>query len=212
MKLARFIVIPTIPCLEPMLFEDERLRFVGELLFHALEYDPLDVAVDLALGPGPRLYVYLTTSEIEERVWVETLKAAAQLSGLSILSAAREHILLGERIAICKWLPGGSAIRTANVCLHPGTRNTMMLAVRHGIPQIMLPLANSERRYHAETIQQQGGGLIVEEDFIRDPQQLHTLALSIAKSPERQAASLHLQAEASRYRGAVQTVDLLESL
>ncbi|QGZ96618.1 glycosyltransferase, MGT family [Terricaulis silvestris] len=211
-RFAQLILVPMTPSLEPELSDHARFRFVGDLLFHSLEYGELPAAVGAVLKSRPRVYVYLGTSDLEESIWVKTLQDAVGISDLAIVAASREHEMTQPRLAIQRWLPGGGVMSSADICLHAGTANTMMLAVRHGVPQMLLPFSDSERRYHAEKIVALGAGVLADKAAIGDASKLCVAIHSVLDALTVKQASVRLRDEAAVYAGPRMAVDMLEAI
>ncbi len=202
-KFATVITVPMIPSLEPEISTKEQFAFVGHLLFEPLEYQDMPLKVKRCGDESACLYVYLSTSDVSRAVWSSSLDALSK-SGIGLIAA-------GTSGSSSDWLPGGTAMSKADVVLHAGTANTMMLAIKHGVPQLLLPHNDSERLYHSEKLALEGAGEIVEEEILGDEERFRSKVLSLAFEPKFQEASLRLCNQLEQYNGPAQAMDLIEA-
>ena len=211
-QFAKMVVIPSIPSLQPEVSSNSRFTFVGHLLFDALEYAALSAKGKEGFNNGLRVYAYLATSDLRESVWAKALEHVCAVPGVSVLTITKNHRSHVHNCVAQAWLPGGTVMSMADISLHAGTANTMMLAVQHKVPQIMLPLSDSERRYNSEQVVRCGAGLIIDQDCIEDPEQLRHLLLTTHKRESIRLAATRLQQEAQQCRGPQLVMDKIENI
>lgn len=210
-RFADLIVIPSIPILQPELSRDSRLTFVGHLLFEQLEYAPLASEIVSEFDGELRVYAYLATSDIHESVWVNALENVCRTDGIKVLATTKEKYSPRGRNCITRqWLAGGSAMSLAHISLHAGTANTIALAAKHGVPQVMLPCGDSERRYNSEQVERCDAGLLIEMDDLDNAERLCHSLLRVVKEEARVRASRRLQEEMQLYRGPERVLDLID--
>jgi len=161
---ASLCLIPSIPELQPELVDASDKEFVGELLYQSLITGPLPDVLERETG---RLivYAYLSTSDDDLEMLTELLNAIAANDRFLVVcsvSNAFQGKLVGSidaRVVVGSRWPALSLLRKCCLAIYPGTANTMITALLAGVPSLLIPGNDTERKYNSRNLERLGAGL-----------------------------------------------------
>lgn len=155
-------IIPSIPELDGTDPARPDVRYVGHLLAD-LEAEPVD---DLPLRPGRRcVFAYTGTGSISLADVRRVLPSIFPEGGDLDCLVGGQSIAAPERIGAVQfrpYIPVEAILPACDWVLCHGGQNTIIQALRRGVPLIIFPGPIFERRFNARKVQEAGAGLMGE--------------------------------------------------
>lgn len=158
---------PTLPELEPELAMAEPwVAFVG----HTVDRLRPDVAPEwLDRSPArSRGFVYLSVTGLDYRVYAPVLRDAFEGGPHEVVCAIGYHASEASmppdsaEVRFFEYLPALPVITRSRFVISHAGHDTMMSALYHGLPSLVVPGASSERQYNAEQLARVGAGIVLE--------------------------------------------------
>lgn len=232
-----------IPELEPLHGPVENTQYVGPILREpgaAAELPPL------LQGPKRRPFVYVTfggaAGARASQRYFQTLNQAVAGCDLDVVvstgrrpgGAAQESA--PANMHYFPWLPGQETLNRSDAVLFHGGPNTLMEAVRAGVPGLAIPF-QSEQESYARCMETVGAGKMfspledpaavrllqtrwlfgvyrtaIVPEFPLSPTRLRSALLEVLEDPRYRAGVQRLRESAEKYGGAKQAAEAIENM
>lgn len=151
--LADYKVVPSSPSLEPI--EGEKVIFTGPFVSHTCR--------PVALKKN-KIVAYMGSGTISNKQLVKELTRAfvrqdveVYIAGSDLKEKVEGNIHMGRYFDFEALLP------ETLVFIHHGGQNSVMQALRYGVPQLICPGKVFERQYNASSIEKRKAGIVVNE-------------------------------------------------
>lgn len=150
--LADYKIVPSSYQLEPI--EGEHVIFTGPFI-EAMQ-------VDKEKQQRNKIIAYMGTGTVSGKKLLKIMKQAfyktqyeVYVVGKGLEEKVDQNIHTAERFNFNKLLP------TAAVMIHHGGQNSVMDALRYGVPQLIYPGKMFERKYNAQSVIKKGAGILL---------------------------------------------------
>jgi UDP:flavonoid glycosyltransferase YjiC (YdhE family) len=183
-----------------------RLRMTGPI-FARLDI-PLPARVEELLdGPGPKIYVAITSSRPE---LVRAAVGALRPLGARVLVAGTVHDLgdLEDDLVMVEGvLPSHRVVPRVDLAVIAGGQGSVQTALASGLPLLGLPL-QAEQHLNLALAERAGAGRLIAPDLAGSPR-LAALARSLLRDPRHRAAAARVQAAFERVDGPGRAADAI---
>jgi hypothetical protein len=167
-----------------------RVAFAGALTFDGPATLISEWEQRLADLPRPVTYVTFGTVLKDTRRFRIVAAAANAADGTLVVGsdvAVDSGASFGAGAIVARYIPNQAALRVADVIVHHGGHGTMLSALAHGVPQVVIPDNDrTNQAYHGEVLQRLGIGRLLGDDCT--PQQLRTALAELREPAARLAA------------------------
>ncbi len=209
-------IAPTIPELQPELIEVPDVHFVGSLLSQSMESGVLPEEIVKLKENAPLIFVYLSPGDIKPDYWIPTLikvftgSPYQVIVTLAPLDISPKSLPSSKNIHFFERLPGSTAIANSDLVISHGGANTVINALRHGVPQIVFPDKYAERDYNGRAVARLGAGLnLPTEEF--NPKSLINHIDYILSDNQFKQNAIKIANILKGYGGAKQVIGLIEA-
>jgi UDP:flavonoid glycosyltransferase YjiC (YdhE family) len=166
--------------------EGARLKLVGPIPGH-LDVPMPERVERLLAGPGPIVYVAITSSE---PALVRSAVGALRPLGVRVLVAATEHDLSGledDQVAVESFLPSRLVMSRVDLAVIAGGQGSVQTALAAGVPFVGLPLG-PEQHLNVALAERAGAGVAVAPYLAGAPELTRAVREILAGSRHRAGA------------------------
>lgn len=153
---AEYQIVPSSYELEPIL--GEKVIFTGP-------FDSYKTHETVkASSERNKILAYMGSGTITNRVLINELQDAFKGSKYEVyIAASGEKEQTKDNIHIASFIDFKALLPEAAVLIHHGGQNSMMDALRFGVPQLICPGKVFERKYNGESIAMREAGIVIDE-------------------------------------------------
>lgn len=203
-----FKIVPSIPELEQIPNAGTDYCFVGSMLGRV---KPLSAST---YRPDPKqkhIYVYMGSNSIAIEQIISVMRditsAYPQYTAV-ICSQSITDESIERNLVQTPYIPADNILPAAEWTICHGGQNTVIQSLSHGVPLMIFPTTNSERRFNAERVEAAVAGVLGEScdftvDWIVSRMQQHSCY---------KAQATALGAKINGYQGATQAVEEIEKI
>jgi UDP:flavonoid glycosyltransferase YjiC (YdhE family) len=184
---------PTLPALEPELARAEPSAvFLGHTVDRLRPAGEVDGAEDAPPGRA-RGFVYLSVTGLDFRTYAPVLRDAFAGQPVDVVCAIGYHAAGGPlpvdsaEVRFFEYLPAQPVIARSQFVIFHGGHDTMLSALYHGVPSLVVPGAAAERQYNAERLADLGAGIVLQVAAFR-PTRLRPALARLLDGGHRAAA------------------------
>lgn len=153
---ADYQIVPSSYELEPIL--GERVIFTGPFDSYK-QHEVMKISTK-----KNKILAYMGSGTITNKVLIKELEAAFKESEYEVyIAASGEKEQTRGNLHIASFMDFKALLPEAAVFIHHGGQNSMMDALRYGVPQLICPGKVFERKYNGESIKKRKAGIVIDE-------------------------------------------------
>lgn len=200
---ADYQIVPSSYELEPIL--GENIIFTGPFDSYK-KHEAMKVS-----SKHNKILAYMGSGTITNKVLIKELEAAFKESEYEVyIAASGEKEQTRGNIHIASFIDFKTLLPEAAVFIHHGGQNSMMDALRYGVPQLICPGKVFERKYNGASIAMRKAGIVIDErHFVRE--HLRKTVTTLIESKSFRENSEALWDDIERLDGAKRIIDMINA-
>lgn len=156
-----------------------------------------------------KILAYMGSGTITNKVLINELQDAFIGSKYEVyIAASGEKEQTRENIHIASFIDFRALLPEAAVLIHHGGQNSMMDALRFGVPQLICPGKVFERKYNGESIAMRKAGIVIDERHFVS-KHLRKVVATLIESKSFRENSEKLWGEIERLGGIQRIIDMI---
>ncbi len=192
----------------------DHVTHVGPVLDNEAPAQPIDLPWS-ADDATPLVLVSYTTTELQDPAKVQTaLDGLARLDAHVVVTTSRAidpaNLTVPANAHVVQYADHNAILARAALCVTHGGHGTMMRALKHGVPMVVIPGMPHDQAPNAALVEKRGAGLALPGDA--DATALVQAASKVLSDPSFKASAEALATDVNGLDGASTAADSLEAL